>query len=84
MRSGRRIPGYWAATTVSWLTAAAVACGEVVAHVTLPAGFTHEYHEPPETTCTLTVPLVGAIVNATWSTFCGFAAFSVYATFETV
>jgi hypothetical protein len=69
---------------VSWSTAAAVACGDVVAQVTLPAELTHEYHAPPDTSCAFTVPVVGAIVNATWSTFCGFAAFSVYETFDTV
>ena len=45
--------------------------------VTLPDEFVQAYHEPPETTCALTVPDVGEIVKATWSTFCGFAPFSV-------
>src|SRR5437773_1026415 len=39
---------YCAATTVSWFAVAAVACGEVVAHVTLPLELVQEYQEPPE------------------------------------
>ena len=40
--------GYWVATTVSWVAAAAVACGDVVVQDTLPAVFVHEYHDPPD------------------------------------
>ena len=71
---------YWAATTVSCVAAAAVACGDVVLQVTLPAEFEHEYHEPPEASCTFTVVVVvGEIENATWSRFVGVVELSVYA-----
>jgi hypothetical protein len=54
------------------------ACGEVVAQVTLPDVFVHEYHEPPLTSCALTTrAVVGLIVNATWSIDCGLDALSV-------
>jgi hypothetical protein len=61
---------YVVATTVSWLAGATVACvPTVVSQVTLPLVFVQEYQEPPETSCALTVPVVGEIVKATWSTF---------------
>src|SRR5574340_286763 len=77
--------GYWAATTVSCVAATAVACGDVVLQVTLPAAFAHVYHEPAGASCTLSVlVVVGEIVNATWSRLVGVVAFSVYETFVIV
>jgi hypothetical protein len=74
LTSLRRI-AYWVATTVSWVAAAAVACGDVVVQETLPAAFVHEYHEPPDASWIFTVvAAVGLIVNVTESMFCGFAA----------
>ena len=56
--------------------AEAVACGEVVAQLTLPDELVQEYQEPPDTSCTLTVPAAdGVIVNATESILPGFDAF---------
>jgi hypothetical protein len=82
---GRGRIGYCVATTVSWLAAAAVACGETVAQVTLPAALLHEYQAPPETSCTFTVAAAaGEIVNATASMFCGLLVSSVYETFVAV
>jgi hypothetical protein len=81
---GRRI-GYWVATTVSWVAAAAVACGDVVVQETLPAVFVHEYHDPPDASWILTVDVVvGLIVNVTESMFCGFVALRAYAMFDAV
>lgn len=61
-----RTPSYCAATTVSCVAAAAVACGDVVLQVTLPAVFAQVYHEPAAASCTLSVlAVVGAIVKAT-------------------
>ena len=77
--------GYCAATTVSWVAAAAVAWGEVVAHETAPAVFVHEYQAPPLESCTLVALVVaGAIVKATAFTFVGVVASSVYWTFVAV
>ena len=57
---------YCAATTVSCVAAAAVACGAVVLQVTLPAAFAQLYQEPAAASCTLSVlAVVGAIVKAT-------------------
>jgi hypothetical protein len=70
---------------VSWVAAAAVACGDVVVQETLPAVFVHEYHEPPDASWTLIVDVVvGLMVNVTASMFCGFDALRLYATFEAV
>jgi hypothetical protein len=81
----RRRIVYWVATTVSWVAAAAVACGDVVVQDTLPAVFVHEYHDPPAASWILTVvAAVGLIVNVTESMFCGFDAFRLYATFDAV
>ena len=69
---------YSAATTVSCVAPAAVACGAVVLQVTLPAVLVQLYQDPPEASCTLTVlVVVGAIVNATWSRFVGVVEFRV-------
>lgn len=63
---------------MSWVAAAAVAWGEVVVQETLPEVLVHEYHEPPEASCTFTVAaVVGLIVKLTASMFCGFVASSV-------
>ena len=60
------IARYSAATTVSCVAPAAVACGAVVLQVTLPALFVQLYHDPADASCTFTVlAAVGAIVNAT-------------------
>ena len=60
------IAPYCAATTVSCVAAAAVACGEVVLHVALPATFVQLYHTPAAASWTLSVlVVVGARVNAT-------------------
>ncbi len=65
-RVAPRTRPYCAATTVSCVAAAAVAWGEVVVQVTLPAAFAQEYQEPAAASCTLSVvAVVGAIVNAT-------------------
>jgi hypothetical protein len=81
---GRRI-AYWVATTVSWVAAAAVACGDVVVQETLPAVFVQAYHDPPDASWTLTVAVVvGLIVNVTVSMFCGFVALSPYEMFDAV
>src|SRR5439155_25962 len=45
-RATARVDSYWAATTVSWVAAAAVACGEVVLQVTLPALLVQLYQLP--------------------------------------
>jgi hypothetical protein len=71
----RRRIVYWVATTVSWVAAAAVACGDVVVQETLPEVFVHEYHEPPDASWIFTVvAAVGLIVKVTESMFCGFDA----------
>jgi len=81
---GRRI-AYWVATTVSWVAAAAVAWGDVVAQDTLPAVFVQEYHDPPDASWTLKVDVVvGLIVNVTESMLCGFEELRLYAMFEAV
>jgi hypothetical protein len=61
------------------VAAATVACGEVVAHETLPDVFVHEYHEPPEASWIFTTEAaVGLIVNVTESRFWGLLAFRSY------
>jgi hypothetical protein len=70
---------------LSAVAAAAVACGDVVAQLTLPDVFVHEYHEPPDASWIFTVlAVLGLIVNVTESTFAGFDALRLYATELTV
>ena len=70
---------------MSCVAAAAVAWGDVVLQVTLPAEFVQLYQEPPDASWTFTVlAAAGAMVNATWSRFVGVVEFSVYAMLLTV
>jgi hypothetical protein len=76
---------YCEATTFNEVAAAAVACGDVVAQLTLPDVFVQEYQEPPEASWTFTeLAVVGLIVNETESRFAGFEEFRLYATELTV
>jgi hypothetical protein len=66
---------YCEATTLREVAAAAVACGDVVAQVTLPDEFVQLYHVPPVASWTFTVvAAVGLIVNVTESRFVGVVA----------
>jgi len=82
----RRVPStrYCDATTTRLLAEPTVACGDVVAQVTLPAVFVQLYQVLPSRLAFTLDAFVGLTENANESMFCGFDPLSEYDTPLTV